>query len=208
MNKQEIEQLDRVKRINLINSIVGVRSINLIATESKEGIDNLAIFSSVIHLGSAPAVLGFISRPIGKEGQRDTLNNIRENPFYTINSVHEDFLKQAHYTSAKAPREKSEFDVCKIERQKLNDFPIPFVKKSMIKIGMYNKEIIPIETNGTFLIVGEVRELIIEDEAIIAENGILKNDKPKLMGTIGCSSYYHCQKIEDYPFVRSAEDVF
>lgn len=208
MNKQEIEQLDRVKRINLINSIVGVRSLNLIATESKEGIDNLAIFSSVIHLGSDPAVLGFISRPIGKNGQRDTLNNIRENPFYTINSVHEDFLKQAHYTSAKVPRQQSEFDVCKIERQELNDFPIPFVKKSMIKIGMYNKEILPIETNGTFLVVGEIRELIIEDETIIAENGILKNDKPKLMGTIGCSSYYHCQKIEDYPFVRSAEDVF
>lgn len=208
-NTREIEELDRVKRINLINSVVGIRPINLIATQSKKGIDNLAIFSSLIHLGSSPAILGFISRPIGKTigkvRNRDTLNNIRENPLWTVNSIHEDFLKQAHSTSAKIPNDESEFDICKIEKQELNNFPIPFVAKSKIKIAMHLKEILPIETNGTFLIVGEVMQLMVTDKDAIDENGILKNEKLNLLGTIGCSSYYRCQKIEDYPFIRFLE---
>ena len=211
-NIREIEQLDRVKRINLINSVVGIRPINLIATQSKEGIDNLAIFSSLIHLGSSPAILGFISRPSKPKGKtirkirnRDTLNNIRENPFWTVNSIHEDFLKQAHFTSAKIPKDESEFDTCKIEKQELNNFPIPFVKKSKIKIAMHLKEILPIETNGTFLIVGEVMQLMVTDKDAIDKNGILKNEKLNLLGTIGCSSYYRCQKIKDYPFIRFLE---
>ena len=63
VTKHDIKNLDRVYRLNLINSITGVKPGNLIGTESKEGIKNLAIFSSVVHLGSNPAQIGIVIRP-------------------------------------------------------------------------------------------------------------------------------------------------
>jgi flavin reductase (DIM6/NTAB) family NADH-FMN oxidoreductase RutF len=52
-----------VERLNLINSCTGYKSANLIATKSVDGAVNVAIFSSITHLGSNPALIGFIVRP-------------------------------------------------------------------------------------------------------------------------------------------------
>ena len=60
---QEILDLDRVFRLNLINSVTGFKPAVLIATKSRDGQENVAIFSSVVHLGSTPPLIGFIMRP-------------------------------------------------------------------------------------------------------------------------------------------------
>ena len=86
LNKSEIENLDRKFRLNLINSITGIKPGNLIGTKSKNGQENVAIFSSVVHLGSNPAQLGFILRP-QKSRETDTFKNIKETEFYTINHI-------------------------------------------------------------------------------------------------------------------------
>ena len=82
----EINELDKVKRLKLINSITGVKSANLIGTKSNDGITNLAIFSSVVHLGSKPPLLGFITRTSQKV-KRNTLENIISTKKYTINQI-------------------------------------------------------------------------------------------------------------------------
>ena len=61
-NEEDIENLEKVYRINLINSCSGYKSANLIGSVSNEGINNLAIFSSITHLGSNPPLLGFFSK--------------------------------------------------------------------------------------------------------------------------------------------------
>ena len=53
----DIFNLDKVKRLKLINSITGVKPANLIGTRSSDGITNLAIFSSIVHLGSNPPLI-------------------------------------------------------------------------------------------------------------------------------------------------------
>ena len=58
-NKQ-IQELDRVSRLKIINSITGIKPANLVGTIDDEGKTNLAIFSSVVHLGSNHQLLGFI----------------------------------------------------------------------------------------------------------------------------------------------------
>jgi hypothetical protein len=45
---------EKVERLNLINSCTGYKSANLIATKSVDGAVNVAIFSSITHLGSNP----------------------------------------------------------------------------------------------------------------------------------------------------------
>ncbi len=62
-SEEDIEDLDKVFRINLVNSCTGYKSANLIGTKSNEGIPNVAVFSSIVHLGSNPPLLGFFLRP-------------------------------------------------------------------------------------------------------------------------------------------------
>ena len=58
-----IQDMDRVKRLNLINSITGISPANLVGTISNDLTENLSIFSSVVHIGSNPPLMGFILRP-------------------------------------------------------------------------------------------------------------------------------------------------
>ena len=69
-------------KINLINSCSGFKSANLLGSISNEGVSNVAVFSSVIHLGSNPPTLGFILRPTTVP--RDTYKNIKESGVFTI----------------------------------------------------------------------------------------------------------------------------
>ena len=71
LNFQDIKKLDKVYRINLINSITGAKPANLIGTKSTNSVENLAVFSSVVHLGSNPPLIGFFIRPqIKKKSDR------------------------------------------------------------------------------------------------------------------------------------------
>jgi flavin reductase (DIM6/NTAB) family NADH-FMN oxidoreductase RutF len=57
ISRDDISQLEKVERLNLINSCTGYKSANLIATKSVDGAVNVAIFSSITHLGSNPALI-------------------------------------------------------------------------------------------------------------------------------------------------------
>ena len=109
--REDIDKLDKVARIRLINAASGIKPANLIGTIDNQGNTNLAIFSSVTHIGSNPPLLGLIMRPIG-EIPRHTYSNINENGYYTINHIHPGFTDKAHYTSAIFKKEISEFDRC------------------------------------------------------------------------------------------------
>ena len=98
--KEDIENLDRITRLKIINSVTGIKPANLIGTIDKDKISNLAIFSSVIHLGSNPALIGFISRPQTDEVGH-TFTNIMETGYYTINHIHPEFIKKEENPSLK-----------------------------------------------------------------------------------------------------------
>lgn len=200
LTKADIKQTEKIKRLNIINSVSGIKPANLIGTESSQKKTNLAIFSSVIHLGSDPALLGFILRPQGAEPGH-TFGNILETGYYTINQVHASITEQAHYTSAKFDKEESEFDKCGLTAEYLHGFKAPFVKESLLKIGMKYLERIPIEVNGTSLIIGEIQHLIIPDEAV-SEEGYVDYEILNSIGIVGLNTYYTVKKKADYPYAR------
>lgn len=76
ITKDELFYMSKVPRLNLVNCVTGYKSANLIGTCSENGTLNVAIFSSVTHLGSEPPLLGFILRPTTVP--RDTYKNIKE----------------------------------------------------------------------------------------------------------------------------------
>jgi len=126
-NKQDIADLERIPRLKLINSVTGIKPANLVGTICNKGETNVAVFSSVVHLGSNPPLLGFISRP-QTEDVGHTFRNIVENNQYTINHIHPEFTKQAHFTSAKFDKSISEFERCGLTEEYVKGFKAPFVK--------------------------------------------------------------------------------
>ena len=200
--KKQINNLDRITRLKLINSVTGIKPANLIGTINKEGNTNLAVFSSLVHLGSDPAILGFISRPPTIDTGH-TYRNIQENGFYTINHIHPEFIKKAHYTSAKFSEDVSEFSRCRLKEEYINNFKAPFVKESNFKIGMKFKEAIDIKTNGTLLIIGEIQHLIIPDLSMV--DGDIDLEASNSIGISGLNSYYSLKKTNTFPYVHIDE---
>ena len=200
LSKQDLLNTSRINRLNLVNSITGIKPANLIGTTSKDGNSNLAIFSSIIHLGSHPALIGFISRP-DKKSRRDTLNNILETKCYTINHIHQDFIEQSHKTSGKYKKDVSEFKMCNLTEDFLFDFPAPFLKESRIKMGLKLKNIINITDNETKLIIGSIEHVYIDDIAL-EDNGNINLEIINDVGIGGLNNYYKLEKIVNYPHFR------
>ena len=199
-SKKDINEMGKVERLNLINSVSGIKPANLIGTISNDGMPNLAIFSSVIHLGSNPALLGFVVRP-HTDVRRHTYENIMENGYYTINHVTSVITEQAHFTSVKFDRDISEFEKCNLTEEYLFNFMAPFVKECKLKIGLQIVESIPIALNNTVLVVGEIHHIVFPDSEI-HEHGHLDLSKLENVGISGLNSYYKLEKMAQYPYAR------
>ncbi len=202
-DRESIEQLDKRYRVNLVNSSAGVKSANLIGTVSKAGEENAAIFSSVSHLGSSPALIGLILRPT-IELERHTWQNIESTGVYTINQVSKDFVENAHYTSAKFARSQSEFVECDLASEYIEDFSAPFVRISRIKLGMQFLETIPISHNNTSLVIGQIEHLLVEDE-LVTNEGLIDLALAGSVGVSGLNNYFSLDNEVTLPYARPEE---
>ncbi len=195
----DIDAMEKLYRINLINSCSGYKSANLIATESKDGFTNVAVFSSVTHLGSNPPLLGFVTRPAVVP--RNTYENIRNTEIYTINHIHQQITQDAHHTSAKYPKEVSEFDQTSLETEYKDGFAAPYVKGCHVQIGMRYLSEYKIEENDTILIVGKIEHLHITD-TILENDGFINLAKAETATINGLDGYAIPNQQTRYPYQR------
>ena len=200
--RDDIDSLDKISRLNFINSITGYKPANLIGTISNKKKENLAIFSSLVHLGSKPPLLGLITRP--NSIPRDTYSNIISSRYYTVNHVNENMIERAHMTSAKFSADESEFEKCNIDSTYIKKFKAPFVKECEIKIGMKLVDEIKIEYNNTILIIGEIILAIIGNDLLL-KDGSIDFEKNKTVCISGLDTYYSTKKIAKYPYAKKNE---
>lgn len=189
-------------RLKFINSISGYKGVHLIGTKNKAGGTNLAIFNSIIHIGSSPPLIGFIMRPLTVE--RNTYANIIATGYYTINHVHRSFLKRAHYTSAKFPDAVSEFAECNLKPAYSDSFFAPYVAESNVKLGVKLIEDIEIKANGTRLIIGKVQEVLVDDD-FVDEEGQIDLEKASDVCVTGLNQYSTVSKNIKLPYARLSE---
>ena len=185
-NNKNIQNLEHLYKINLINSCSGFKSANLIASISSEGVTNVAVFSSVTHLGSNPPTLGFVLRPTTIP--RDSYKNIKENGIFTINHIYEDIIEDAHHTSAKYSEEVSEFDVTNLEKEFKGSFNAPFVKNSPVQMSMKFVEEIYVASNDVLLIVAQIQELYVKDD-LLENDGLINLSKGNIATINGLDTY-------------------
>lgn len=185
-NNTILETLPSRYRANLINSCTGYKSLNLIGTKSSNGQENVAIFNSIIHLGSNPALIGFTFRPLTV--QRDTYRHIKETQCFTVNQVQHSFISKAHQTAAKYPTEISEFAATGLDTEYLDGHKAPFVKESTIKYSAtYIREHF-IAENGCVFIIGAIQNLY-APEAHIAPDGWINLTQAHAVAGIGIDGY-------------------
>ncbi|RTZ16712.1 flavin reductase [Vibrio aquaticus] len=192
ISSKQIADMESRYRARLINSLSGFKSANMVATVDAEGQPNLAIVSSVIHLGSNPPLLGFISRP--NSVQRHTLENILQVGAFTLNSVEADFASLAHQTSARYPKHQSEFEAVGLTPQFDNEFAAPFVLESSVKIALSLKEHQTIRSNNTEMVIGQIEAIHLPRE-IVQPDGYLDIEGMEWVTISGLDSYHVTQRL-------------
>jgi flavin reductase (DIM6/NTAB) family NADH-FMN oxidoreductase RutF len=195
----ELMQMEQRERAHLINSVGGFKSVCLIGTVDEDGQTNLAIFNSIVHIGANPPLISFIMRPDSVE--RHTLANILSVGYYTINHLNEGIYKQAHQTSARYPKEVSEFDATGLTAEFKNDFKAPYVAESHIQLGIEFKERINLTINNTIMIIGEIKEMYFPTDCLL-EDGYLDIEKAGTIACTGLDSYHLTQRLERLPYAK------
>ena len=202
LNKIEICKLNKIKRINLINSVTGIKPVLLVGTKCRVGITNLGIFSSMVHISSKPPLIGFFVR-CNKHIIRNTFDNIINQKVYTLNHIHSSNVKEAHYTSIKFDKDISEFEKCNFTEHYIEDFSAPFVKESEIRFGMRLKEIVDLKSSRSKLLVGEVENIFIKD-SFLEEDFTLNLTDSNSVSISGLNHYYTNKKLVTLPYAREA----
>lgn len=197
--RDDIDKMNKVKRLNLINSCTGYKSANLIVTKSLSDVVNVAVFSSITHIGSNPPMISFITRPLTVN--RDTYNNLKENPLFTVNHITKNIISDAHHTSASYDENISEFDKTNLEKEYKETIEMPFVKDSPIQLLCKYVNQYHIVENDTVLIIATIENLFFEDN-LLHKDYWLQLDRAKVVAINGLDGYALPLLIDRFAYAR------
>ncbi len=173
LDSHAIANMPSRRRAAFVNSVSGFKSANLIGTANTSGATNLAIMSSVVHLGSHPPLLALIVRPGGEE--RHTLANIMTTGCFTINHVSTSIIEAAHQTAARYPQQVSEFDATGLTPEWHEVLSAPMVGEAAVKLGLRLREHQALAINGTHLVIGEIVLALFPDSGQMADGSLNLN---------------------------------
>jgi flavin reductase (DIM6/NTAB) family NADH-FMN oxidoreductase RutF len=199
----DIQRMERIPRLTLINAITGFKSGNLVGTQNSDGLTNLAIFSSAVHIGSDPPLIGIVTRPVVPDGKtsRHTYDNIKNSGFFTLNHVNSTMIEKAHQTSASYPDGVSEFEAVGLTPQYLGLKNAPYVLESRIKMGLEYVEEYHIKANQTIMIIGKVVELVVPEDCLDAQ-GNLDLNLAETVAVSGLDTYHAASMVNRLAYAR------
>ena len=118
-----------------------------------------------------------------------------------MNQISPGFIERAHQTSARYPKEVSEFEAVGLTPEYKGDFIAPFVSESVIQLGMELKEKVPFAINGTLFIIGEVKHVYLPNE-IIQADGFVDLHAASSITNSGLDSYHIVLKGKRFPYAK------
>jgi flavin reductase (DIM6/NTAB) family NADH-FMN oxidoreductase RutF len=186
----QLAQLDPAFRRNLINCLPGYKPLHLMGTQNAAGVTNLALFSQVVHLGADPPLIGILFRP--HTVKRDSLENILETGFFTLNHVRIQEVVQAHWTSASW--EQSEFAATGFTEEYKAGVQAPFVQDSPVQLACSFVEIQTLAINQTVLLIAKIEQVFV-DEKGLREDGSLDLNALGIATVSGLDEYHIGQSL-------------
>lgn len=199
LSRADIDALDRRHRTNLVNCLSGFKGVNLLGTADRQGRTNLAIMSSTFHVGAAPPLIGLVLRP--HSVPRHSLENLLETGDYTLNHVDRSMVERAHRTSARWPREVSEFDACGFTAEYTDAVAAPYVAESPVRIALSLAERHTL-LNETVLLIGEMRELRLREDRR-ADDGQLDLAALEVVTACGLDEYHETRRLIRLPYAKA-----
>ena len=185
------------------SQLEGMRSPVAVGTCGVDGVDNLAVFNSMTHIGSRPPYLALVFRPLTVE--RHTYDNLKATGIYTINHLPAEHLAALHHTSAKYPRVISEFAAAGLTAE-ASGAGAPYVAEATVSMQLRFEEEHFVAANDTVIVIGRVEELRLAGGL---PNGGGRIDWPALDGLVvsGLYNYYRVTHVatESYAKPRSSE---
>ena len=193
--KKDLTSLPSRTRANLINKMAGFKSPVLVGTVNNNGQNNLSIVSSLVHLGSSPALLGMNLRPRTKMYSH-TLKNIERKKQFTVSFIDKSIYKKSHLCSAKLPANESEFKYSGLtpEFNTIANWSTPHVAESKIQIGLELSDTFQLKNKCNF-IVGEISWIKISDSLL--ENKFDLKRLENHISILGLYEYYEVKFIEN-----------
>jgi flavin reductase (DIM6/NTAB) family NADH-FMN oxidoreductase RutF len=170
-----------------------------LGTVNEGGQANLAMVNSVFHVGANPAMLGVVFRP--PRAENTSLANIRRAGEYTLNNILPVFYKRAHQASAAYSPNVSEFEACCLTPVFQEGISAPFVAESTIQISLRFKQELPLEANGTTIIIGEVTGIRVNPN-LIAEDGYVDQRAAGSITVAGLDSYFTNEPLGRLPYAK------
>lgn len=195
----EFAEWDRRYRGHFINTLSGFKPVSLVGTWNANGTANLAVFSNIVHVGADPALIGMVSRPIAAGGH--TMINIENTRWFTVNHIHPGMMERAHQCSARYEAGMSELDAAGFTLFEDKCVHAPFVNESNIRLGIELHQIIPVDINQTFFIVGHVRSVWM-DENILNDDGFIDLVEAKSLCSSGLDSYHTVAAGIRFPYAK------
>nr|WP_028107912.1 flavin reductase [Ferrimonas futtsuensis] len=189
-------------RAQFVNSLSGYKSANLIGSISPQELTNLAIVSSLFHLGANPPLMGLILRP--HSAPRHSLENIQATGCFTINQVHKNIHRQAHQSSARYPREQSEFDAVGLTPRFGDRLIAPYVAESRLSMGMELVRVRHLEENDTLMISARVVEVWL-DKAALADDGHLHLERLDTVAVSGLDHYHKGESLGRLAYAKTGQ---
>ena len=203
LNREGIVALPQRHRARLVNSLSGFKSANLVGTADGEGRTACCIVSSVVHLGSNPALLGVVFRP--PEDDSHNYQNLSTSKAFTLSHVTSAFHETAHQTSARYPVDVSEFDAVGLtphwHGEGQTRFPAPAVAESPVRIGLTVEDYLTLP-NGCRFVIGAIQWVDFQKE-LQTEDGFLDL---ALAGTIaigGLDAYHTAERVARLSYAKA-----
>ena len=162
----------------------------------------MGIFNSITHIGSDPAMLGFILRPLTV--RRDTYSNIKSTGFFTVNHVNSSILEQSHQTSAKYGETASEFEKTGLTEEYLDGFQAPYVKQSHIKVGCSYVNEYHIKENGCIMVIGAIEHLYVPENTLF-DDGSINLETAQSIANIGLDGYALPKLLARFSYAKPTE---
>lgn len=191
-----IEKSDFPNRqiVKLVKGTVVPRPIAWISSVGKSGIPNLAPYSYFQVISQDP-IMFIISigqgAKVGKDGDKDTLANIKETGDFVINMVSASLADQMHKSSLIFPKDVSEFKETGLTPAKSRLVNAPRVEEAVINMECELKQVMEL---GNFnQVIGELVCYHIKDEVYI-ENDKVNYAKYDPIGRMA-ANYTHVRDL-------------
>lgn len=202
LDRDALIGLPQRHRARLVNSLSGFKSANLVGTAEADGTPACCIVSSVVHLGSNPALLGVVFRPPGDDSHN--YHNLSSTGHFTLSHVTAEIHEAAHQTSARYAKGVSEFEAVGLTphwHEAVGErFPAPAVAESPVRIGLTVADDVALPNRCRF-VMGAIQWVDV-DPRIQVEDGFLDLAEAGTVAIGGLDAYHTAHRVARLSYAK------